>query len=106
MDLDHAPLLVLYDTGAANDVGIAQAHLAPRSHAEEALGRIFKKIILFYVQFPRKGYLTAPHLGLLGMVGGLEFLHLILGIVVDDYLERPQHRHDPRRTLVQVLTDT
>ena len=49
------------------------------------------------------GTLRDAHRRVLGIVDGLELLHLPLGIVLDHEPDRPEDRHDPRGAAVQIL---
>ena len=97
------PLRVLDHLVAADVIGVLEADLLAGREAEEFLGRVLAEVVLLDIDLARKGQLARAGGGVLGVVLGVDLLHLPSRIVGDDDFQRPQHGHHPPGRSVQVF---
>src|SRR5690606_21100853 len=83
--------------------GVAQAHLASGAETKELIGRILHKVVAFdiYRLGERHHSIAARFVG--RVVRALKPLLFALGKILDDYLDRIENGHAPRRFLLEVL---
>src|SRR5207244_2697833 len=101
--LDFSGLGVFNHADTFDDVSVPEAHFVTRRQPKEPFGRFLAEIILLNVQFSRERDFPRSHGWIFGIVHGIEFFHLTLGIIVDHDLKWPQNRHDPGRMSVQIF---
>ena len=94
---------VLDDLVARDEVRAAQAHLPARRQPEEFLGRVFPEVVTFDIQLARKRHLAVAGRRILRVVDDVDVLDLVLRVIGDHDLQRPQHAHDPRRPAVEIV---
>jgi len=105
VQLDHLAPIVLDHVGATDEAGVAQSDLGARRQAEPLLRRVLHEVIPLDVDHLAERHLARSHRRVVRVVRRLEPVDLPLGVVVDDHLERPQHRQGPRRPLLEILAD-
>ena len=69
------------------------------------LGRIFVKVVLLDIKYFGKQNRSCPHVGILRMVGELEFLHLVFRVIVDHHPQGAQDAHHSGGTVIEILAD-
>src|ERR1035438_1079243 len=93
MHLDHFPFIIFYYRCRCDEESIAQANLPAGRQAVILLGRVFAEVILLDVEYFGKWHLTFSGAFVFRIVDGFDFVDLPVGIVIDHYFQRPQHRH-------------
>ncbi len=101
--LDDGARRVLHDALAFQDVGIPQAHLAARRQPEELLRRRLHEVVVLDVEHARERDAAGPGGRVLRVVDRVDVLDAPFRIVLDDDLERPQHRERAQRAAVEIL---
>ena len=104
-ELDDAARRILHDLPAPDEVGVPEADLPPRREPEELPGRVFLEVGPLDVQLARERHLARSGAGVLRIVDRLELLGPVRGVVLDDHLQRTQHRQHPRSGPVEFLPD-
>jgi hypothetical protein len=102
---DLAAVGVLVNADAGHEVAIAQAHLPAGCQAEELLRRILHEVVALDPQLSGERHLAHAGALVLRVVDRVHVLGLASGVVVEDHLQRVQHRHHPQRVLVEVLAE-
>src|SRR5207245_8945989 len=87
---------VAFDAGALDDVGVAQADQGAGGEAEVLGGRGVPEVVLLYIKDAAKRDLSGTGGRILGIVDGLQLLDAVLGVILDDQFQRPQHSHAPQ----------
>ncbi len=104
IDLRDAAIVVLFAAGAGDEISALQAALRAAGEQTLILGhRRLQKVLALHIKLPGEGDGMGAVLGAVGVVFHLEGLALPLGIVGNDQLHGPQHRHHPAGVLVQIL---
>ena len=103
MQLLDAAILILHYLIALDDVAVLQAHLPIRLQAEEFLRSLLHKILLLYIQLPRKWHIAVTALE--RMVLRQHVLLLPLRIVGNNHLQRAKHCHNTVSIIVQIIPD-
>src|SRR5687767_8856938 len=93
----------VFHAGALHDVAEPEPHLVAREEPEEPFRRLILVILALDPELARERHRALAEERLLRMVGHFHVLFLALRVVVDDELDRVEHRHAPRRDVVQVL---
>ena len=105
-DLGDVSVFVGLVAHALDKVGPLQAALGTLGVEPLVLGYgLGQEVLPLDPQLPGEGDGVGSLLGMEGVVLHLEGLALPGGVVGDDQLHRPQHRHDPPGGLVQVLPE-
>ncbi len=102
---DGAGDRILHDALALDDVRVAQADLATGREPEEFARRLLHEVVLLDVELARERQPPRTCRGVFRIVHGLELFDPVVGVVLDDDLERVQHGHDARGAAIQVLAD-
>ena len=106
VQFDNIARLVLNNIVAGNKVGISQPHFASRCQPEKFLRRLFHKIFLLDIQHLAERHLACSGGSVFRIVHRVQLVHLALGVVGNDNLQRIQYRHHARTGRVQMLTQT
>ena len=101
VNLDDVPVRVLDAVFARNVVSVTQTHFFARRQAEILLRRVFHKVVALDVKRFRERDFARSVRFVFRVVDGGQRLRLAFRIVVDDQLDRVQHRHSSERRLVQ-----
>ena len=102
--LDRAVLILDYLV-ALNDISTHKANLAVGLHTEE-LGRGYlSKVVSIDIKLLGERNASGAKLGVLRIVGKIEILGLILGIVGDNYLDRMKNSNSSFGGLVELFSD-
>ena len=86
-------------------VGCLQSDLVSDVESVISLGRNLHEVLALDVELFAEGHLALSGGLVLGVVLDLEVLDFVLGVVVDDELDRVKDGHDALCTLVEVLAD-
>ncbi len=98
--------IIFHHMSTLNNVGVFQAYLTVDGQAVELLVGVLAEVGTLDPQLFGEGNFTGARFGIFRIVHGVHFLHLVLGIVVDDELHRIQHGHGADGGLVEVLART
>ena len=97
---------VIFDDLLADDAeGEFEADLAAGLQAMEPIDGHFHEVIGFDVDFTAERHLPCACGGIFGMIGGLEILDFVFGVVFDDDFDRAQHAIGTAGDLVEILAD-
>jgi hypothetical protein len=104
--LDHLAGVVLHHLVAADDVGVAQAHLTARGEAVPAFWRGEGEVVALDEEGSRERQGPAALFGhVVGPERRVELLHLALGPVGEGDLEGPRHGEQAGGAGVEVVAD-
>ena len=101
----HLARGILHRLAAGDEVAVAQPHLAAGREAEELLRRVLHEVVALDIEFAAEGDRARAGGRVFGVVDRLQRFRAALGPVLDHQLQRPQHRHAPRRDAVQQFAD-
>src|SRR5262249_52329215 len=102
-ELDHVAGAILQHLTAGDEIGVAQSNLASGREPVKFLGRVLHEIVALDVKLATETKAPRPRVWIVGMVDRFELLALAFGIVLDDDLQRPQHRHASQGRFVEDL---
>ena len=94
---------VLVHVAALDDVAVLEAHFAADGEAVELLVGHFAEVGALNPEFLGEGHFAGAGFGILGVVDGIEHLHLIVREVVDDELHGVDDGHGAGCHLVEVF---
>src|SRR5262249_52744648 len=94
------------EVGAFDDVRVAQPNFGPGRQPEILLRRDLAKVVALDPQFATERHLARARRGIFGIVDGIHLLDFAFGVVRDDELQRPQHRHAALGAAIEILTET
>ncbi len=101
--LDDLAAFVLDDARAGDEVGVAQAHFAPRRQPIELFGRVLHEVVALDVKHFGEGHQAGPGARVFGVVDRLHLLDQIIRVILDDHAQRVEHGHATRGAPVEVL---
>ncbi len=95
---------VLDHLGARDEIAEAQAHFAAWCQAEELARRIFHEVVALHPQLARERQRTRAASGRIGRIAlRVEQLHLPLGVVRENHLERIEHAQHTRDFRAEIV---
>src|SRR5262249_31382446 len=103
--LHHLACGILHHLAANDEIGVAQANLAPGGKAIEPLRRVLQKVVALNKKLMPERDAPRTGRGVLRVVYRDEFLATVSRIGVDADLEGAQYAHPPRRVFVQQPAD-
>ena len=101
---DHLAIGIRIESGAGDNVAIAQSHHPSRPETMKFFRRVWHKVVLFDVQLTTEGDLPLAKLRAFWMIGGRQPFLGVFRIVVDDQFKRRHHRHASRGVVIEHLT--
>src|SRR5215813_4442606 len=105
MNFDHFSVPIFHYLRAHDKVSISQTHFSFWRKSIELLWRILAEIVALDVEHARERYFSSSSARVFWIVDCVYLLHFAFRIVINDHLQRTQHCHNSRYTLVKIFAE-